>query len=83
MVAGRGEKDGQVVADTMQPRYLRLMFDGSVSSNTSSGVCILYGAHRVEVDTPAERFTVAWQSFVFPAKVSRTAAELEAVSAGL
>jgi len=82
-VASRAENAGTIVTDSPPPRLLRLMFDGSVTTSRASGGWILYGADDIVVDDEAEWRVLAWQSFIFPTKVSITAAELEACFAGV
>ena len=68
--------------DTPYP-LLRLQFDGS-STDTQAGCgWILYGACHVEDDDECKWTCVAWHAFKLPQKVSCTAAELEALAAGV
>ena len=82
-LAGRAENSGALLTNAPPPRFLRLMFDGSRTSSKAGGGWILYGAPEILRDEPNEWKVLAWQSFVFPARVSITAAELEAVFAGV
>ena len=81
-LAGSDRNAGYVAVTEPLP-YLRLMFDGSSKTTSAGGGWILYGSTGVVADEPAEWQAIAWQAFKFPAKVSSTAAKMEAVSAGI
>ena len=64
-------------------QLLRLQFDGSSTSTHAGCGWALYGAEEVNHDVDDKWTLAAWHAFRLPAKMSCTAAELEAMAAGV
>eukprot|EP00973_Karenia_brevis_P025725 3548920-Karenia_brevis.AAC.1 len=82
-LAGQDHEDAMIQAHSWPAPYLRLQFDGSSTASKSACGWVLYGSHSVKDDSEQEWTKLAWHSFRLPARVSSTAAELEALVAAV